>query len=58
LVSYLTLPRDHDSAGTPDRPLPMVLLIHDGPWSRDNWGFGEGVRLVGELALLHRSLRW
>ncbi|MFO0980819.1 MAG: S9 family peptidase [Planctomycetota bacterium] len=41
LVSYLTLP-----AGTagkdalhPSAPLPMVLLVHGGPWARDAWGF-------------------
>jgi dipeptidyl aminopeptidase/acylaminoacyl peptidase len=41
LVSYLTLPRwtDPDRNGRPDAPLPMVLLVHGGPWSRDSWGF-------------------
>jgi dipeptidyl aminopeptidase/acylaminoacyl peptidase len=41
LVSYLTLPRGSDGAdpGRPDRPLPMVLLVHGGPWSRDHFGF-------------------
>lgn len=40
LVSYLTLPPDADkgSAGVPDKPLPMVLLVHGGPWARDSWG--------------------
>ncbi|WP_428940535.1 S9 family peptidase [Fontivita pretiosa] len=40
LVCYLTVPiqSDGDDDGLPDRPLPMVLLVHDGPWSRDRWG--------------------
>ena len=41
LVSYYTLPvgSDSDSDGRPDEPLPMVLLVHGGPWNRDNWGY-------------------
>ncbi len=40
LVSYLSLPpwTDADGDGRPDKPLPMVLLVHGGPWARDNWG--------------------
>lgn len=40
LVSYYTLPThsDQDGDGRPDRPLPMVLLVHGGPWARDRWG--------------------
>lgn len=38
LVSYLTLPAG--TAGTrPDKPLPMVLDVHGGPWARDSYGF-------------------
>ncbi len=41
LVSYLSLPpaSDPDGDGKPDRALPMVLLVHGGPWARDNWGY-------------------
>jgi dipeptidyl aminopeptidase/acylaminoacyl peptidase len=41
LVSYLTLPVDADSDqdGRPERPVPMVLNVHGGPWARDGWGF-------------------
>lgn len=41
LVSYLTLPADQDPARTarPRAPLPLVLLVHGGPWARDFWGF-------------------
>ena len=40
LVSYLTLPvaSDPDGDGVPDKPLPMVLYVHGGPWARDSWG--------------------
>jgi len=41
LVSYLTLPPQYSKgdAMKADKPLPMVLLVHGGPWARDNWGF-------------------
>jgi len=41
LVSYLSLPVDLDphATGRPARPLPMVLLVHGGPWARDRWGY-------------------
>ncbi len=35
LVSYLTLP----SGAAEDAKLPMVLLVHGGPWARDSWGY-------------------
>jgi dipeptidyl aminopeptidase/acylaminoacyl peptidase len=40
-VSYLTLPvgSDTKTAGHPDHPLPLVLLVHGGPWGRDGYGF-------------------
>ncbi len=43
LVSYYTLPVGSDSDGDarPDEPLPMVLLVHGGPWGRDSWGYNE-----------------
>jgi dipeptidyl aminopeptidase/acylaminoacyl peptidase len=36
LVSYVTLPlaADPRDEGRPKAPLPLVLLVHDGPWSR------------------------
>ena len=41
LVSYLSLPQGSDSTGNgrPETPLPLVLLVHGGPWARDEWGF-------------------
>jgi len=38
LVSYLTLPADIKSDRPPE-PLPMVLIVHGGPWSRDSYGY-------------------
>jgi dipeptidyl aminopeptidase/acylaminoacyl peptidase len=53
LVNYLTLPRgtydecksvsaasgsSRASTPRPKKPLPMVLLVHGGPWGRDAWG--------------------
>jgi len=39
LVSYLSLPRWLDQGGRPPEPLPMVLLVHGGPWARDHSGY-------------------
>ncbi|MBW8785811.1 MAG: S9 family peptidase [Novosphingobium sp.] len=40
LVSYLTLPpgSDANADGVPDHPVPLVLLVHGGPWARDSYG--------------------
>ncbi len=41
LVSYLTLPATERVTGRtphPEKPLPMVLFVHGGPWARDQWG--------------------
>jgi len=40
LVSYLSLPRSVDpkGSGKPAHPVPMVLLVHGGPWGRDSFG--------------------
>ncbi len=40
LVSYLSLPpgTDTDNDGRPTSPLPMVLQVHGGPWTRAVWG--------------------
>ena len=41
LVSYYTLPLGSDKSGDgkPEKPVPMVLYVHGGPWDRDEWGF-------------------
>ncbi|HEY0783068.1 MAG TPA: S9 family peptidase, partial [Thermoanaerobaculia bacterium] len=41
LVSYLTLPPDSEPKG-----LPLVLLIHGGPWFRDSANFDPEVQLL------------
>ncbi|GMN03215.1 S9 family peptidase [Erythrobacter sp. MTPC3] len=43
LPSYLTLPAgsDADGTGRPAAPVPMVLLVHGGPWARDTYGFNS-----------------
>jgi dipeptidyl aminopeptidase/acylaminoacyl peptidase len=40
LVGYLTKP-----AGATG-PVPMVLLVHGGPWGRDSWGFDPFAQLL------------
>ena len=46
LPCYLTLPAgtDMDGDGKPETPSPMVLLVHGGPWARDDYGFASGVQ--------------
>ncbi|KPF45326.1 peptidase S9 [beta proteobacterium AAP121] len=41
LVSYLTVPAQAqpDAQGKPRQPVPMVLLVHGGPWARDDYGY-------------------
>jgi len=34
IPAYLTLPKGIDA-----KRLPLVMLIHGGPWARDNWGY-------------------
>ena len=46
MVSYLTLPpgTDADGDGRPNRPVPMVLMVHGGPWGRDSYGYDGGAQ--------------
>lgn len=46
LVSYLTLPveSDPDQDGRPDSPVPLVMLVHGGPWGRDVYGYDPTVQ--------------
>ncbi len=43
LVSYLTLPKNANvkANGKAGRPVPMVLLVHGGPWGRDGFGYNS-----------------
>ena len=45
LVSYLTLPPGTDG-DRPASPVPMVLLVHGGPWARDGYGFNRMHQLL------------
>ncbi|OBU48543.1 S9 family peptidase [Stenotrophomonas maltophilia] len=46
LVSYLTLPKhaDHNEDGSAERPSAMVLLVHGGPWDRDEYGYSPYIQ--------------
>ncbi|MCU0947350.1 MAG: S9 family peptidase [Porphyrobacter sp.] len=48
LPSYLTLPVGSDVQGTgkPAKPVPLVLLVHGGPWARDGYGFDREHQLL------------
>ncbi len=41
LNGYLTLP-----VGAPAKNLPLVLVVHGGPWARDSWGFNPDTQLL------------
>ena len=48
LPCYLTLPPGSgpDGDARPDAAVPMVLLVHGGPWSRDTYGFNSAHQLL------------
>ena len=41
LPSYLTLPltADANRDGKAENPVPLILFVHGGPWSRDRFGY-------------------
>ena len=41
LVSYVSFPPGAkiDGEARPEKPYPLVLFVHGGPWSRDRWGY-------------------
>ncbi len=39
MVVYYSLPEGSDGDGVPEKPVPLVLFPHGGPWARDHWGF-------------------
>ena len=48
LVCYYMLPleSDRDRPGHPAQPLPMALLVHGGPWARDEWGYNPVYQML------------
>ena len=48
LVCYYSLPLEADpgQSGKVSEPLPMVLLVHGGPWARDSWGYNPVFQLL------------
>ena len=44
---YLTYPRQ-----LPRRELPAVLVVHGGPWDRNNWGFDPEAQWIADLGYL------
>lgn len=54
LPSFLTLPK-----GVEPTKLPLVLLVHGGPWFRDTWGFNPRVQLLANrgYAVLQVNMR-
>lgn len=62
LVSYLSLPpwTDRDGDSRPDRPLPMVLVVHGGPNDRDRWGYNPEHQLLANrgYAVLSVNFRY
>ena len=48
LPSYLTLPAaaDPDGDGKANTAVPMVLLVHGGPWGRDAYGYNPYHQLL------------
>lgn len=54
LHSYLTLP-----VGVEPTSLPLVLLVHGGPWFRDGWGYNQRAQLLANrgYAVLQVNMR-
>jgi dipeptidyl aminopeptidase/acylaminoacyl peptidase len=60
LVVYYSLPLDSDTQGegVPDRPVPMVLLPHGGPWWRDFWGYDRWHQWLGNRGYAAMSVNF
>ena len=41
IPAYLTLPK-----GKPAKSLPLIVLVHGGPWARDYWGYSGDVQFL------------
>ena len=60
LVCYITLPpwSDGNGDGVPDKPLPMVLNVHGGPWARDEWGYNPEAQLYSNRGYAVMSVNY
>lgn len=60
LVSYLTLPveSDPENTGRPKSALPMVLVVHGGPWARDEWGYNTLHQLLANRGYAALSVNY
>jgi dipeptidyl aminopeptidase/acylaminoacyl peptidase len=56
LVSYLTLPAGEGKR--PKKPLPLVLLVHGGPWARDVYGFDPHHQWLADRGLAVLSVNF
>ena len=54
LVCYLSRPRDSQRG----KPLPMVLLVHGGPWARDVWGLYPTHQWLADLGYAVLSVNY
>lgn len=44
IMAYLTLPK-----GRAVKSLPLIVLVHGGPWARDEWEFDPDVQLLAGM---------
>jgi dipeptidyl aminopeptidase/acylaminoacyl peptidase len=60
LICYLTLPRLLDPAGTgrPVTPAPLVLLVHGGPWARDEFGYSSYAQWLADRGYASLSVNF
>ena len=54
IPAYLTTPK-----GVPAEDLPLIALIHGGPWARDRWGYSSIVQFLANrgYAVLQPNFR-
>jgi dipeptidyl aminopeptidase/acylaminoacyl peptidase len=60
LTAFLSLPpgSDPDGDGRPDRPLPMVLNVHGGPWARDFYGYDAEAQWLANRGYAHLQVNY
>ena len=60
IVVYYSLPVGSASTHTnrPSKPLPTVLRVHGGPWSRDSWGYDPQHQLLANRGYVVMSVNF